>query len=83
MNGRPLCDLHFATGAKEACPGSDCAFWEEDGCVFERVKFEFDDRPDVARWLLGIRRELESARETEPTDTHGGLQEFLPPGLRD
>jgi hypothetical protein len=83
MNGRPLCDLHFATGAKEECPGADCAFWEDEGCVFERVSFEFEGRPDVARWLLGIRRELEGARGVEPAGARGGLHAFLPPGLRD
>ena len=83
MNERPLCDLHYATGAKEECPGADCAFWEDDGCVFERVRFEFEARPDVARWLLGIRRELESAQEVEPAHPRDGLHAVLPPGLRD
>ena len=82
MSERPLCALHYATGAKEECPGAQCAFWEDDGCVFERVKFEFEDRPDVARWLLGIRRELETGREVEPAQMRNGLQAFLPPGLR-
>ena len=83
MNERPLCALHFATGAKEECPGAECALWEEEGCVFERVNFEFEGRPDVARWLLGIRSELESARGVDPSGARGGLHAFLPPGLRD
>jgi hypothetical protein len=78
-----LCDLHLARGDREECPGTDCAFWEDGGCVFERVKFEFAARPDVAGWLLGIRRELESARESESTRPRGGVQAVLPPGLRD
>jgi hypothetical protein len=78
-----LCDLHLATGAREECPRSGCAFWEDDGCAFDRVRFELQDRPDVAGWLLGIRRELERARETESSRPRGGLQAILPPGLRD
>lgn len=78
-----LCDLHFATGDREECPGAGCAFWEDDGCVFDRIRFEFEGRPDVAGWLLGIRRELETARETEPARPHGGVQAVLPPGLRE
>jgi len=75
MNGRPLCDLHSAVGKLEECPRGECAFWEDGSCAFEDVRFEFEGRPDVARYLLGIRGELEAART--------GPQDLLPPGLRD
>lgn len=78
-----LCDLHLATGVSEACPGPSCAFWADEGCAFERVKFELEDRPDVARWLLGIRGELETARNVELTRATGAVHASLPPGLRD
>ena len=81
MNERPLCELHYATGAKEACPGADCAFWEADGCAFQRVSFHFDGRSEVARMLLGIRSELENASAVEPAPSR--VQLLLPPGLRD
>jgi hypothetical protein len=83
MNGRPQCDLYFALGEREECPGGECAFWEDGSCVFRDVRFEFEARPDVARYLLGIRSELESARGIEPAGARTGLQAFLPPGLRE
>lgn len=82
MNERALCNLHNAVGDLEECPGADCAFWEDGACVFEPVSFEFEGRPGVARWLLGIRRQLENARGTESTSARGGVGAFLPPGLR-
>lgn len=82
MNGRPLCDLHYAVGDREECPGADCAFWEDGACTFERVSFEFEGRPDVARWLLGIRRELETAQQAVRQGARNGLNASLPPGLR-
>ena len=90
MNGTRLCALHLATGSREECPGSACAFWEqggavvEAGCIFDRVRLEFEARPDVARYLLKLRYELENARSTE--DLHrvrSSLNEVLPPGLHE
>ena len=75
MNGRSLCDLYFAVGTREDCPRAECAFWEDGDCVFKDVRFELEGRPDVARYLLRIRGELEGARN--------GPQAFLPAGLRD
>jgi hypothetical protein len=89
MNGTPICALHHATGTIEACPGSSCAFWEEGGavvlpgCAFERLGLEFETRPGVAEWLLGIRGDLESAQTEETASALRALNEFLPPGLRD
>ncbi len=90
MNGRPLCTLHLATGRHEECPGPACAFWEEggavvdSGCVFERVRLELDARPDVAQWMLDIRRGLETAQTAEQTRRiRSGLNEVLPPGLHE
>ena len=90
MNAQALCALHVATGSREDCPGNTCAFWEEggavvdSGCAFERVRFELDGRPDVARWLLKLRYELENAQSAEEarrirTDLSG----VLPPGLHE
>lgn len=87
---RPLCALHLATGRQEECPGPACALWEnggavvEPGCVFERVRLELDARPDVARWLVGIRQGLENARTAEETRRiRSDLNEILPPGLHE
>lgn len=90
MNGRPLCALHLAVGRREKCPGETCTFWEaggaalEPGCSFERIQFEFKGRPDVARWLLGIRHALENARDSEEVaQARSMLNAFLPPGLHE
>lgn len=84
------CALHLSAGDIEECPGPACAFWEEGGavvtggCVFERVRLEFDARPDVARWLLRLRYDLENARTAEETRRiRSGLNEVLPPGLHE
>jgi hypothetical protein len=90
MNGRELCALHLATGNRKECPGSACAFWEdggavvESGCAFERVRLEIDTRPDVARWLLKLRYDLENAQSADDRRRlTGNLNEILPPGLHD
>ena len=90
MNERDLCALHLATGNREECPGRACAFWEdggavvESGCVLERVRFELDARPDVARWLLTLRNDLESAKSAEDMNRlRSSLNQVLPPGLHE
>jgi hypothetical protein len=90
MDGLPLCSLPLARGVYEACPGAACAFWEEGGvvveagCVFDRVRIEFDARPDLAQWLLRLRYDLENARTAEETRRiRSALNEVLPPGLHE
>jgi hypothetical protein len=84
------CALHMATGNREECPRSACAFWEEGGavvepgCVFERVRFEVETRPDLARWLLKLRYDLENAQSAdEERRIRSNLNTVLPPGLRE
>ena len=56
----------------------------EPGCAFDRVRFEFEDRPELARWLLGIRHTLERGRDdAELASARSSLIAFLPPGLHD
>jgi hypothetical protein len=90
MNGRSMCALHLATGSREECPGSACAFWEEggavveSGCVFERVRFELDGRPGVASWLLELRYDLENAQSADEVHRiRSSLNGVLPPGLHE
>jgi hypothetical protein len=90
MNTHPMCALHLATGRKEECPGAPCAFWEEggavvqSGCAFDRVRLELDARPDVARWLLSLRYDLENARSAEERrQIRSSVNEVLPPGLHE
>ena len=65
-----LCTLSVAVGSEEECPHGWCAFWErggavvEPGCAIERLGIDRRD-PELARYLLDLRRELESARDAE------------------
>jgi hypothetical protein len=90
MNGTQLCALHLATGNREECPDSACSFWEdggavvESGCVFDRVRLELAARPDVARYLLKLRYDLERARSADDLRrVSSSLNEVLPPGLHE
>ena len=90
MRTNSLCALHLALGEREACPGAACAFWEEGGavvepgCAFDRVRLEFHARPNVARWMLGVRRSLESAGSAdEIARARSALNGVLPPGLHE
>jgi len=64
-----LCRLELAFGRAERCRRAECAFWEEGGavlsgsCAFESV--DVSDRPQLAAWLLGVRRALEAATSVE------------------
>lgn len=62
------CTLHLATGVVEFCPQQRCAFWEEGGavveggCVIERLGPDVR-RPDVAGYLVEVRRRLDQSRD--------------------
>jgi hypothetical protein len=53
-------------GVIEACPGARCPFWEDNRCAFRTLPV--DDRPEVAKFLLELRDELERARAEEDAD---------------
>ena len=65
-----LCSLSVAAGNDAECPRGWCAFWErggavvEPGCAIERLGVDRRD-PQLARYLLDLRRELESVRDAE------------------
>jgi hypothetical protein len=62
---RQLCTIALiAEGHAERCPGAECAFWEK-GCALARIETELDHRPEVARLLLDLRREIESGRAVD------------------
>jgi hypothetical protein len=60
-----LCRLQDAVGRVETCPEDACPFWEPGGtalegrCAVERL--DLAHRPEVADWLLRIRKQLERA----------------------
>ena len=67
---RASCLIQDALGRVEACPAEACPFWESGGaalpggCAVERLglptSLDLRQRPDLAAWLLEIRRSLES-----------------------
>jgi len=62
---RQFCTIELiAEGHAERCPGAGCAFWDR-GCALARVESELDGRPEVARLLVDLRRELEAGRVVE------------------
>ncbi len=59
-----LCKLQYAVGRVEECPESACPFWDPGGAVLEGRcavdRLDLVGRPDVADWLVRIRKRLES-----------------------
>jgi hypothetical protein len=62
------CRIALVIGEVEACPQGSCPFWEhggaliDAGCGLERLQLELD-RPDLAEYLIELRRALETARD--------------------
>lgn len=82
-----LCTLSVVAGNDEECPRGWCAFWEhggavvEAGCGIERLGVRVDD-PQLARYLLDLRRELEGVRDVEAARAAlERLAEVAPPDL--
>ena len=64
-----LCNLQYAVGRTESCPGERCPFWEERvGCVVRPIECHLIDQPALAQHLLALRADLDRAR-------HGGERE--------
>jgi hypothetical protein len=82
-----LCSLSTIVGTDEVCPRAWCAFWEkggaivQPGCAIERLGIDISD-PEVARYLLGLRHELESARDAEAAEAaRRRLTSLVPPDI--
>ena len=82
-----LCHLHRATGTVEECPHGWCAFWErggavvEPGCALERMGVDLTN-PDLAYYLLDLRRALETVRDREEAaEAERSFGQIRPPGL--
>jgi hypothetical protein len=77
---RPLCTLELvAEGHADRCPGEDCAFWN-NGCILSRIEAEIDGRPEVAAWLLELRRRIESGHEIETAEAQALFRRRLAAG---
>jgi hypothetical protein len=76
---RANCLIQEVLGRVEACPAEACPFWEPGGaalpggCAVDRLglptSLDLRTRPDLAAWLLEMRRALES--EAGPVGRHG------------
>ncbi len=59
-----LCNLQYAVGRTESCPGERCPFWEEGvGCVVGPIECHLIDQPALAQHLLALRANLDHARQ--------------------
>lgn len=79
--------MKLASDELELCPEGACPFWEtggavlEAGCGLERLQLDLD-RPDVARYLVELRRALECARDAqERDDARRAFAGLVPPEL--
>lgn len=82
-----ICRIMHTLHEVEPCPEGACPFWEaggallEEGCGLERLALDVD-RPDVAAYLVELRRALEDARDIREREaarrTFAGL---VPPEL--
>ena len=67
------CSLAAAVGRRERCPGRLCSFWEvapgprsSEGCALHAVAPYLKTRPELARHLLKLRRELDELGDDVP-----------------
>lgn len=79
------CRIASSGDGAEPCVEGACPFWEhgtaEAGCALERLQLELD-RPDIAAYLLDMRRALDAARTVRARDEARRLQSALwPPEL--
>lgn len=69
-----LCHLDAAVGRTSPCPEERCGLWD-DGCALSAIRSDFSTNPELAEFLLALRRRVEQKAPESPYD-------LLPPGLR-
>ena len=76
-----LCALSVVVGNDKPCPHAWCAFWETCGAVVEPLGIDFSD-PALASFLLGLRHELENARDAEAAEeARKRITSLVPPDI--
>jgi hypothetical protein len=82
-----LCSLSVVVGNDAECPHAWCAFWEKGGavvgpgCAIERLGIDISN-PEVARYLLDLRHQLENARDAEAAEAaRRQLTTLAPPDI--
>jgi hypothetical protein len=70
-----LCQLEYAVGRLEECPGDACPFWAGHHCAVTPLWPDLATDEHLAELMLGVRADL--ARLTP----HRTFRLFHPPGL--
>ena len=70
-----LCQLDYAAGRSEHCPGETCPFWKDGECAVAPLLADFTNNACLVTHFVGLRAALASRRP------NGALREFHPPGL--
>ena len=58
-----LCDLQYSLGRIEPCPGDSCAFWGNGSWALASLRADLAENPDLARFMLGLRAQIEGEPE--------------------
>jgi hypothetical protein len=66
-----VCVLHYSVGRTEACPGKTCAFWDRGSCALTSLRSDLPDNPNLARFLLGLRAQIEGEPQLGLADLPG------------
>jgi hypothetical protein len=68
---RTICDLReVVSGARDDCDGNDCVYWralehvdigtsDRSGCAISNFEMLADKNPEVAVWLLSVKRRMD------------------------
>jgi hypothetical protein len=72
------CDLReLAIGSRDECDGTDCVYWrvlehvgesdvEKTGCAIGHFEILADKNPEVAVWLLSVKRRVDDLEDHRP-----------------
>ncbi len=71
INGKEKCSLHLANGIEEWCTRDSCIYWRlletqdidignDVGCGLQHFKIIENLSPEMARWLLTMKKRLEN-----------------------
>ena len=56
-----LCDLQYAAGRIEGCPGEACLYWVDDACMLTPLRTDIVSDPQLACFLLDLRSRVGGA----------------------
>jgi hypothetical protein len=56
-----LCELQYAAGRVEQCPGESCLYWVDEACILAPLKGDIGANPDLVAFLLSLRNRLGGA----------------------